>query len=93
MCASFAHRDRRALHRPWNCVSLRKRLLGNKGDPNGAVLCAAPSGPPAPGAPDPCARISHAHQRRPPERHPSDQRARTELCSPHHNMAHGRTIH
>eukprot|EP00966_Prymnesium_polylepis_P236322 5465307-Prymnesium_polylepis.1 len=43
-------------------------------------------------APAPRARIAHAHQRCGPERHTSDQRARPEHCSPHHNTCAHNTV-
>ena len=43
-------------------------------------------------APAPRARVEHAHQRCGPARHPSDQRARKEHCSPHHSTCAHRSL-
>ena len=69
----------------------KKRLLGTK-ESQIALRSAPREATPRSNAPDPCARVSHAHQRRPPERHPSDQRARAERRSPQHNMRAHRPV-
>ena len=64
-----------------------------KSGSNGAALCAALRQAAArSSAPAPRARVAHAHQRCGPERHPSDQRARREHCSPHHSTCAHNTV-